>query len=91
MQYFSTCDISEFGFRYPLGYVPVQVCYIQSIVVYVLSSIGTLVCSGGMRLYCAIFVIYAYDRILHDSPTTCRCGTALLDMVVKTWLDAGRP
>ena len=66
----STCDISEFGFRYPLGCVPVQVCYIQSIIVYVLSSIGTLVRSGGMRLYRAIFVIYAYDCILYDSCRT---------------------
>ena len=42
------------------------VCYILSLVVDVLSPIVTLVRSGGMRLYRDIFVIYAYDRILHD-------------------------
>ena len=69
MQYFSTCDISEFVFRYPHGCVPVSSWYIQSIVVDVLSPVVTLVRSGGMRLYRAIFVIYAYDRILHDKPS----------------------
>ena len=34
-----------------------------------LSPIVTLVRSRGMRLYRAIFVIYAYDRILHDTYT----------------------
>ena len=66
MQYFSTCDISEFVFRYPRGCVPVLVRYVQSIVVNMLSPIVILVRSRGMRLYRAIFVIYAYDRIPHD-------------------------
>ena len=70
VQYFSTCDISEFVFRYPRGCVPVTRGYIRSIVVDVLSPIVTLVRLGGMRLYRAIFVIYAYDRIQHDSCRT---------------------
>ena len=45
-------------------------CYTQSIVVNMLSSIVIMVRSGGMRLYRAIFVIYAYDRIMHDNAAT---------------------
>ena len=41
----------------PAGAYRFLVCYIQSIVVDVLSPIVTLVRSGGMRLYRAIFVI----------------------------------
>ena len=45
-------------------------CYIQSTVVNMLSHIVILIRSRGMRLYRAIFVIYAYDRILHDNCRT---------------------
>ena len=43
---------------------------LTTLVVDVLSPIVTLVRSGEMRLYRAIFVIYAYDRIMHDSCRT---------------------
>ena len=45
-------------------------CYTQSTVVNMLSPIVILIRSGGMRLYRAIFFIYAYDRIMHDSCRT---------------------
>ena len=64
---FSTCDIFEFVFRYPRGCIPVSsllhtINRCRCAISY--SHIGSF---RGMRLYRAIFVIYAHDRIMHDN------------------------
>ena len=47
------------------------ISYGLTTVVNMLSRIVILIRSGGMRLYRAIFIIYAYDRIMHDRGRGC--------------------
>ena len=79
VQYFSTCDISEFVFRYPLGCVPVSsllhtINRCRCVISY--SHIGSF---KGMRLYHAIFVIYMYTIVF------CTTGTQSIPVRHCTW------
>ena len=70
VQYLAHVIYSSLYLGTPASAYRFLVCYIQSIVVDVLSSYRHIDSFRGMGLYRAIFVMYAHDRIMHDNLCT---------------------
>ena len=81
VQYFSTCDILEFVFRYPHGCVPVsKLLHTINRCKWIISyrHIGLF---REKRLYRVIFVIYAHNCILSDSCRTVLCRVSFTRVI----------